>query len=647
VRNPHWRSAGRALLAKALAELAYEGLITLSAVGGDGQPPGAPGLHYLALPGGVTYVFAARPGPCGWWRIDGATVRRVLGGRSEPADDPRRFLTDVADTLGLSGAVTADAVQELLATHTADARLAATARTAAELAELSYAELETHLGGHPGMVANKGRLGFSARDRDRYAPEARRPFPVRWAAVHPELASFHALPGLSSAALLDGELDGASRLRFTAQLAARADAPPGAGASGGSGGPGGAGGRGTGDPSGYVWLPVHPWQWDNVVEPLYAAEIATGRLVPLGESLDRYLPLQSVRTLVNVDSPGRRDVKLSLMIRNTLVWRGLSDADAAAAPDVTRWLADIRDADPFLREECRVVLAGEVAAAAVPHPVLGGVPGSPYRFHEMLGAIWREPLAAVLERGEKARSLASTLLVGRDGRALAAELVARSGLAADEWLRRLCHALLPPVLHYLYRYGVAFTPHGENVTVVFDARDVPVRIALKDFGADIELTDPALPEQADLPPRASRLLRRWPASDIAHSVLSALFAGHLRFLSALAEDHLGVPQPRFWALVREEVLAYQAGRPDLADRFTLFDLLAPRFGRVCLNREHLLGGGFHERADRDAGFDLVDGTVPNPLWITSDGPEGWGAASNGSGPPAHTGAASSAPGLVP
>jgi siderophore synthetase component len=66
-------------------------------------------------------------------------------------------------------------------------------------------------------------------------------------------------------------------------------------------------------------------------------------------------------------------------------------------------------------------------------------------------------------------------------------------------------------------------------------------------------------------------------------------------------------------VARDEVLGYQRRFPELADRFALFDLFAPEFERVCLNRERLLPGGYHDRAARDASFHLGADPVPNPL----------------------------------
>ncbi|WP_267593606.1 IucA/IucC family protein [Carbonactinospora thermoautotrophica] len=594
-----WRLAGQALLAKMIGELAYEEMLTPEPAGAPGETAAGTSKdtaaeYRLALPGGVVYAFRARRGSFGAWRIDPATlVRRCAStpdGTAAPADDPVRFVLDARAALGLDGVVVADLLRELIATQAADTRLRQEAPDAATLADLPYVELESHQTGHPCMFLNKGRLGFSASDVARYTPEARRPLRLWWLAAHRDLAGYQGVAGLPADRLLAEELDAGTRARFAAVLAERGV-----------------------DPAGYMWFPVHPFHLDEAVLPLFAPYLADGRLVPLGEAPDRYRPLQSVRTLANVDAPGKRDVKLPLLIRNTLVWRGLSTEPTVAAPDVTAWLRGIRDRDPFLRDEARIVLLGEVASVAVRHPAYEEVADAPYRYHELLGAVWREPVQAHLEPGERARTMAALLWVDPHGRALVEELVARSGLDARAWLRRFFRALLPGLLHYLYRYGVAFCPHGENTVVIYDERDVPVRIAVKDFAEDVNLVPQPLPEYADLPPRADAVLLRWPPADLCHSIQSAIFAGHFRFFTDVVERHLGVPEGEFWAMVRAEVLAYQERFPELAERFAMFDLLAPTFGRVCLNREQLLGGGFHDRADRDESFDVMHGVVPNPL----------------------------------
>lgn len=584
-----WEQAGRRLLLKAVEEFAYEELLVPMPV-----PDSDTGDRYrLDLGDDVHWTLRATRGTFGTWRVEPDSLRRHP---HTPDAGPERLLLDARGVLGWDGATTAEVLRELTATRRADASAIVHALPAAELADLGYLELEAYQDGHPCMLLNKGRLGFSASDAAAYAPETAPDVRLLWAAVHSDLGAYSGVPGLDAEQLLAEELDAATRERFAAVLARECAT--------------------TGLPAdAFVLLPVHPFHWDEAVATLFAPYLADGRVVLLGQSDDRYRPLQSIRTLANIDHPHRRNVKVPLLIRNTLVWRGLSTEPTEAAPDVSAWLHSVRDADPYLRDELRVHPLGEVAAVAVGHPLYESVTDAPYRYHELLGAVWREPVATLLDAdaGERARTMAALLKVGSDGRALTAELVERSGLAPADWLARFFGALLPGLLHYLYRYGVAFCPHGENTVVLFDCYEIPLGIALKDFAEDVNLLPGALPEYAGLTERADRVLLRWPAHELAHSLLSAVFAGHFRFFAPLCADQLGVGEDEFWALVRAEIERYHARFPELADRFDAYGLLAPSFDRVALNREQLLGGGFHDRAERDEGFDVVHGTVPNPL----------------------------------
>ncbi|MGH4013055.1 MAG: IucA/IucC family protein [Pseudonocardiaceae bacterium] len=571
-----WRRAGRDLMAKMLAELSYEQLLDPVAVGDND--------YRVDVGGGVGYTFAARRGAFGAWRVEPSSVlRHTADGRQAAGTDPLQFVLDAQEKLGLSGDTAGHLVRELSATLAADTRLLADQRTAAELADLPYAELEGHQTGHPWLIPNKGRLGFSASDAARYVPEARRPLRLPWMAVHHSLARYRGVEGLDAGRLLAEELDDATTERFGALA----------------------------DPAEFHWLPVHPWQWDEIVVPVFAAEVAAGRIVPLGDGPDRYLAQQSVRTFSNIDTPGRRHVKLPMSILNTLVWRGLPTERTLAAPAVTSWILGLAAQDAFLRDETRVVLLGEVASVTVNHPVLERIPGVPYQYLELLGAIWRESIFTKLDRSEHARTLACLLQIDCAGRPLVAELVARSGLAPREWLQRLVGALLPPLLHFLYRYGVVFSPHGENTIVVFDADYVPARLAVKDFVDDVNVSDAPLPELTDIPPDVAEVLLTEPPEMLCQFIQSGLFVGHFRYLGDLFDMHLGVAETEFWSLVRDEILAYQKRFPELTERFTLFDLLAPDLQRLCLNRNRLLLDGYRDRPERPHA--AVHGRVPNPL----------------------------------
>ncbi|MFD6656156.1 IucA/IucC family protein [Streptomyces parvus] len=625
-----WDRAAARLLAKMLGEFAYEKIIEPVPV------PGTGGRHRLTLDDGGVLAFTARRGVYGSWRVDPGSIEitaqppaaaqadgspaasadvqsngspatradvqsngsaavsadaPVNGSpaASRPFRDPLTFLTRARDLLGLDGTTLGHLIRELTLTLSADARLDHTALTADRLAAQDYAELEGHQTGHPWLVASKGRLGFSAADAARFTPETRSPLRLPWIAVSTRIAQYRGVGRVSTPdQLYAGELDPDVRDAFADVLRARGH-----------------------DPEDYFYLPVHPWQWDEWIVPLFAPAIADGDIVALHTDGDARLPQQSIRTFANVDRPERHTVKLPLSILNTLVWRGLPTERTLAAPAVTSWVQGLCESDPFLRDTCRVILLGEVASVAVEHPLYDHLPEAPYQYKELLGAIWREPLPPRLAPGERARTLASLLHTDPTGRAFTAELVERSGLAPETWLKRLFAALLPPLLHFLYRYGTVFSPHGENAIVVFDENDVPVRLAIKDFVDDVNVSARPLPEHDTMPDEVRAVLLTEEPSFLTQFIHSGLFVGVFRYLSPLCEEQLGVSEDTFWSLVRAEIVRHHARFPELKERFELFDMLTPEIERLCLNRNRLHVDGYRDRASRPHA--AIHGTVPNPL----------------------------------
>lgn len=556
------------------------------------HPVAHPAPRYrLELAGHAVYSFRARRGAFGTWRIQPGSVLRVADGAAAPATDAARLIVDARAELGLGPDTTARLVRDVSAALLGAVREDARERpSAAELADMAYLDLEGRVGGRPGLVPDRVRPGFSATDATRWAPEARNPIRLPWAAVHRGIAGWHtSSPDLTEQQLLAEELDPSTRRRFTARLRDRGL-----------------------DPADYIWLPVHPWQWDETVLPLFAEDLAHSRIVPLGDGgPDRYLPRQAAGGFTNLDRPGRRDVALPFAGPDAPLCLPIPEP-SPTSPETTRWLVDRYHADPFLHGESRVVLLADLASVTVRHPHLDAVRddagGHPYR--ALFGASWSEPLAASLEAGERARPLPALLHRDHTGRALVAELVARSGLAPREWLRWLCSALLPPLLHLLYRYGLAVPAYGETLVVVSDAGEVPVRLAVRDVArgllACVDADGTPFPETDGLPLAAAagpgRPGTAYRPGDLGRLFGGGLFGGPLRHLSVLAEDDLGVPEAVFWALVRAETARYQQRFPDLKERYGQFGLLGPRLARHTPNRDRLPG--------RRAG---APETIPSPL----------------------------------
>jgi siderophore synthetase component len=597
LRPETWDRANRELLAKIVTELTFEEVVR-----NCGSPvPHTGEAAAISLGVGEPVLrYRARRRFLGHWRVDPDSLSWEVDGREQPLPDVADVVARLAPTLGVDPSTTAGALVELANTLVSDAWQLEHGRPAAELVDLVEQGVshlvEGEMRGHPWIVANKGRLGFDADDLTAYTPEARRPLRLQWLAVNPGRADARTVDGLNHGEVVRDQVGD----DVWAELQARA-------AAGGL------------DPATAVFLPVHPWQWRHRIVSLYAAGLARGDLVPLSEMPARYLPQQSIRTLVDADHPERRSLKLPLSILNTSVYRGLPRARTLAAPALTSWFTGLVAADEFLRET-GLALLGEVASVSVAHPAFEAVPDVPYHHTEMLGAIWRDSVAGHLQPGERAVTLAALLHRDPAGTPFVDPLIRRSGLAVGEWVAALHRVTLPSLVHVLYRYGATFSPHGQNCLLVL-REGKPVRLAVKDFVDDAMISAEPLPELTSLPAEVRQALGEGvEAPLLVQWIQGGLLVCVHRYLSELLEDHFGYPESAFWAAAETTLREYQERFEDeLADRFALFDLEAPAFVKLCLNRVRLLERGYADDAERPVASAV--GWIDNPLALTSEDDE--------------------------
>ena len=580
VPAPLWLDLNRALIAKTIAELAFEEALAP-------EPVDRAGTQWLLrLDDGVAYRFQAERRIWGNLAIEPASLFRVAGDLVSPAGDAAGFLVDASRVLAIEPATLCTYIAEVLSTLAADARIAAIGRamTGPALLALSDRILQAYLDGHPKAPASKGRIGWGLADFEAYAPEFRPEIRLFWVAADRAACRLDLEPGLGEADLLADALDGSERTRLDEAC------------------------RGLGVDSGrFLLMPVHPWQWRNRIALHFAGEIADGRLVPLGTFGRPYLPLQSLRTLARAEDGGRLDVKLALTILNTSAWRGVPGKYMAIGPAFSAWLAGKAASDPAL---AGTVILRERAGAFYPHPLYERVAEAPYQYREMLGVIWRDGVEARLAPGTSAMMMGALLKADARGCTLVGTLVARSGLPAEAWLERLFDHVAVPLYHFLCRYGVGFIAHGQNVTLILQD-GVPCGVALKDFQGDADLVDQDFPEAHDLPAGVRETLLRRPPAHLLQHLQTGHFASLLRFVSdALLRDR-GLPEIAFYGALARSLRRYQARHPELGDRFRLFELFAPSVPRVCINRVRLaLGyGDASARPVPRLGSDLI-----NPLY---------------------------------
>lgn len=558
-----WRELNQALIARAITELAFE----------EGLKPETSDhrhdLWRLKLGEEVSYRFKAKRRIWGNLAIEPKTLFRHEGALAAPAEDVARFMIDARAVLEIEPDTLAIYLKELSSTLLSDARVAAIGAGIGEdeLIALPDHLLQQYLDGHPKAPAAKGRIGWGLADAEAYAPEFQAEMRPFWVAAAREACHLSHDPAVSEEDLLAASLNAAERERLE-------DACLEACRQNGV------------ERARYLLLPVHPWQWDNMIAPQFAGEIAAGRLLPLGAFGDGYLPQQSLRTLANARSPQGLHLKLSLTILNTSAWRGVPGKYMAIGPNFSAWLADKAATDPALAP---ATVLREPAGAFYPHPLYEQIEGVPYQFREMLGVIWRESVETHLKSGQSAMMLGALTKLTSAGRPIVSALIARSGLSHETWLERLFDSVAVPLYHFLCRYGVGFIAHGQNITLILEDF-APKGVALKDLQGDADLVDLDFPEAGDLGPEIKAILLRRPAAHLQQHLQTGHFASVLRFLSDALETHDGFPEIRFYSALARSIRRYQGAHPELGERFALFDLFTAEVPRICINRVRLAIG---------------------------------------------------------
>lgn len=565
-------AAQRHLVAKAIAEFSHERLVTPEPFDG--------GWRLVAPDGGVEYRFDAVGAELEHWIVDEPSLRRLIA--DEPAElDAQALIIELQPLLGLSDQLLPIYLEEIASTLAAAAfKLHRGGPSADELTEADFQTIESAMTeGHPGFVANNGRIGFGVSDHAAFAPEAGRPFRLVWVAARRSLSHLALGAGLDEASLLSGELSAGERARFTERLAALGE-----------------------DPTEYHLLPVHPWQWENRIAITFAPDIARRDLVLIGESDDEYRAQQSVRTMFNATHPDRHYVKTALAVQNMGFLRGLSPAYMRVTPAINDWVAELVGADATLRDSGFRVLRERASIGYTGDAYHRTATPSAHR--KMLASLWRESPVPLLEPGQRIATMASLLHRDGDRRSFATALVRASGVPATAWVRAYLRAYLRPLVHCLLAHDLAFMPHGENLILILEGH-VPTGVFMKDIGEEV-----AVLRDRDLPPDVRRILAPVDDDEKALAIFTDVFDGVLRHLAGILHVDGTLPEAEFWRIAAEIIDEHAAQHPSLDSRV---DLRAEAFAHSCLNRLQLRNTlQMVDLADQSASL-LYAGTLANPV----------------------------------
>ncbi|APO44074.1 IucA/IucC family siderophore biosynthesis protein [Paenibacillus xylanexedens] len=541
----------------------------------------------------------------------------------------------------LKGANVTAFIQELLETMAKDSQCQAMLPLNIPNEDRHYDALESHMtDGHLYHPSYKSRLGFSLKDNLAYGPEFNSKVSLVWVAVKKDLAQIAVSAGYSSEELIGQHLTAEDMQRFQQILqqqgftdtgenvnayAASADQLESSaevgeitavqdsliGSSVGSKDSKVDGEIGSEADDRYVFIPVHPWQWEHQLESVYARQLMDRDIVYLGPSSSPYRAQQSIRSLSNRVNPEAPYIKLALSITNTSSTRILAQHTTQNAPLISDWLEELVREDELL-QQAQFAILKEIMGLSFRYEEL---PVTQYgRAYGTLGAIWRENVSVHLKQGETAWPLNALMLVQPDGVPFIQDAVERHGV--EKWSEALVRTVTLPIIHLLYAHGIALESHAQNIILVLED-DLPKRIIIKDLHDGVRY----VPDQLLHPERAPKLNPE-PETHRKFNRYSFIYAGDVSEVRdytydaffficmtdiALALEKFGLSEEAFWQLCAGVIVDYQREHPEYTERFVAFDLFAEDALIEEMTKRRLYGDG-----------ELYFRKASNPLKISKD-----------------------------
>ncbi len=579
-----WQKSNTLLIKKAICEFSHERLfipITLNELGNGWK------LYELFADNKeIRYEFEAKELGLNQLMIKEDSIKKFLNNELQVLDAVF-FIKEFKEVLGIHEAKMPVYLEEIISTLYSSAfKITKGNPTAEELATADFQTIEQSMTeGHPGFVANNGRIGFDSSDYRSYAPEAGNSFSLLWLAGHKSKAVYAAIEKLPYETLINQELDEKTIKGFNNIIAQKGYTP-----------------------EDYLFLPIHPWQWFNKLSMVFAPEIAKGDLICLGYSPDQYLAQQSIRTLFNTTNPQKFYTKSALSILNMGFMRGLPYYYLGTAPKMAVWLEELLYNDPYIQKKGFKMLS-EIGSVSYVNPYFEEF-GPHNDFNKMLASLWRESPYSAIKENQKPLTMAALLHIDHHGNALLPELIKSSKLAIDDWLKRYLEAYLSPLVHCFYKYDLVFMPHGENIILVLEDNK-PVSTLLKDITEEAVILSP----DVELPDHLKRMYAPVPEDVKLLSIFTDIFDGFFRYLTPILDEFLDFGEERFWQLVAEVIYEYQEAYPEFKEKFATYDLFADTFKLSCLNRLQL--NNHKQMIDLDDPVALLQfvGDLKNPIAV--------------------------------
>ena len=550
-----WKQVNLNLIAKAIGEMVFEENISLTH---------RDEYYCFTTSKNINYRFKGQMSLWGWIKVDPLSIER----NDLSATSASQFFIDTQEFSKMSDITLAQFIEEMRSTLFADLHLNHEV-SADEFIKLNFLDSQQLLNGHPKILLNKGRLGWSTEDWKKYAPENGPVFALKLIAVENSIVKGERPEREHYLSLVTD-----SRLSLIEQ---------------------------TIDLSHYSLLPVHPWQWNNVINYHFQNEIQQQQLIDLGETSFHFSPQISLRTLNCIENLAGLEVKLPLSILNTSCIRGIPDKTVELGVHISQALHTIINEDSFLRQ--RVDILSETAGINVVSHDLSQIEKAPYRFHEFLGVIWRESAMSKVSKKQTIILTANLLYQDQHQQSALGAYIKASGLDAASWMKEYASVVILPLLHLQTQYGIGLVSHGQNVMLILE-NNRPQKLVIKDFQGDFRLSTTA-PEKTknifgDLFNRVTQL----PPEHLIHDLYTAHFVTLLRYVGMILNNQGLLSEHRFYQALSEVIIPYER-------EFNCEKILSrPIFEKILVNSVRF-AIGYGDSANRP--LPLLGTTINNPL----------------------------------
>ena len=455
--------------------------------------------------------------------------------------------------------------------------------------QYNYDVLESYLmDGHPYHPSYKSRVGFSLTDNLKYGVEFSQPIHLVWLAIHKSILSTNQSKNLDESFFTE-QLTEQDLLSFNTVMSEKSV-----------------------NVDDYVWVPVHPWQWENTLIHTFFEELNYQQIIFLGRGEYAYIPQQSLRTLTNLHHPEKPYIKLSMSITNTSSSRILAAHTAMNGPLITDWLKRLASKSEIAKS-LNFKILGEVYASAVDFTKID--PSHAKQTYGTIGSLWRESVHQYLENGEDAIPLNGIGHIQNDRQPLVQYWINQYGNEA--WVEQLLSVVIQPILFLLFAEGIGSESHGQNIILVHKD-GWPTRIILKDFHDGVRFSAQHLTHPEEFP-----VLNALPAEHAKANRMSFIETDDLNavrdfscaclFFVALSDIAISfqkakiIDEDAFWKKAAQVIHDFQNKYPEHQERYEKFDVFAPQFCIESLTKRRLFG-------DKDVQLKFVN----NPLHQYAD-----------------------------